>query len=164
MSPVITRARTATGAGVITILLLVLAFGNQAYTDWAARHAQGANAWDLLLRTLAWPKWFVTSGGNTSRDVLAFDLRALLLVVFVAAIIGMAAATVVGGFGSFVLGWFAVIIGAAVAALITAFLTSDASLYNALNSAASASVYGLFVGWIVGLAAALTNRPAVAAA
>jgi hypothetical protein len=164
MSPVITRARTATGAGVITILLLVLAFGNQAYTDWAARHAQGANAWDLLLRTLAWPKWFVTSGGNTSRDVLAFDLRALLLVVFVAAIIGMAAATVVGGFGSFVLGWFAVIIGAAVVALITAFLTSDASLYNALNSAASASVYGLFVGWIVGLAAALTNRPAVAAA
>ena len=42
------------------------------------------------------------------------------------------------------------IIGAAVAALLTAFLTTDASLYNALQAAASASIYGLFVGWIVG--------------
>ena len=79
MSPVMTRARTSTGAGVIAMLVLVLAFGNQAYVEWAANHAQGANAWDLLLRTLAWPKWFITSGGNASRDVIAFDIRALLL-------------------------------------------------------------------------------------
>jgi hypothetical protein len=163
MSPVITRARTSTGAGVIAMLLLVLGFGNQAYTDWAAKHAQGANAWDLLLRTLAWPKWFITSGGTASRDVIAYDIRALLLIVFVAAILGMAGATVVGGSGAFVLGWFSVILGAAVAALLTAFITTDATLYNALNSAASASIYGLFVGWIIGIAAAMTRRPAMAA-
>ena len=58
MSPVITRARTSTGAGVIAILILVLAFGNQAYVEWAQRHATGKNAWDLLLGYLAWPKWF----------------------------------------------------------------------------------------------------------
>lgn len=156
MSPVITRARTSTGAGVIAILILVLAFGNQAYTEWAAKHAQGANAWELLLRTLAWPRWFVTSGGNTSRDVLAFDLRALLLIVFVAALLGMAGASVVGGWGAFILGWFSVVLGAGIAALLTAFITTNASLYNALNSAASASIYGLFVGWIVGIAAAAT--------
>jgi hypothetical protein len=159
-----TRARTSTGAGVIAILLLVLFFGNQAYVDWAARHAQGANAWDLFLRTLAWPKWFFTSGSETSRNVIGFDLRALLLVVLVAAIIGMVGANVVGGSGAFVLGWFAVIFGAGVAALLTAFIMTDASLYNALQAAASASVYGLFVGWIVGIAAALSRRPAVAAA
>jgi hypothetical protein len=163
MSPV-TRARTATGAGVIAILVLVLGFGNQAYTDWAAKHAQGANAWDLLLRTLAWPKWFVTSGGNASRDVLAFDLRALLLVVGVAVVLGMVGAHVSGGLGAFAVGWFSVIFAAAFAALLTAFVTTDASLYNALQSAASASIYGLFVGWVVGIMAAATARRPVAVA
>ncbi len=162
MSPVITRARTSTGAGVIAMLILVLAFGNQAYTEWAASHAQGANAWDLLLRTLAWPKWFLTSGGNTSQDVIAFDIRALLLIVLVAVILGLGGARVVGGLGAFILGWFSVIFGAAIAALLTAFLTTDASLFNALGAAAAASTYGLFVGWIVGIAAAATRRPAVA--
>jgi hypothetical protein len=163
MSPVLTRARTSTGAGVIAILLLVLAFGNQAYVEWAEKHAQGANSWDLLLRTLAWPKWFVTSGGNPSRDVIAFDIRALLLIVLVAAILGMAGADANTGVGAFVLGWFSVIIAAAIAALLTAFLTTDASLYNGLQSAAAASIYGLFVGWIVGFMAALTRRRTAAA-
>jgi len=164
MSPVVTRARTSTGAGVIAILLLVLLFGNQAYSEWAADHAQGGNAWHLFLRTLAWPKWFITSGGETSRNVIGFDIRALLVVVLVAAIIGMLAANVVGAFGAFAIGWFAVIFGAAIAALLTAFIMTDASLFGALNSAADASRYGLFVGWIVGIAAAMSRRPAVASA
>ena len=164
MSPVITRARTATGAGVIAILLLVLAFGNQAYAEWADKHAQGASAWDLLLRTLSWPRWFITSGANAPRDIIAFDLRALLLVVLVAAMLGMAAANVVGGAGAFILGWFSVIVGAGIAALLTSFLTTQNSFYNALLAAASASIYGLFVGWIVGIAAAATRRSAAVAA
>src|SRR5215472_340366 len=127
MSPVMTRARTRTGAGVIAMLILVLAFGNQAYTEWANRHATGKNAWDLLLGYLAWPKWFVTSGGHASRDVIAFDIRALLLVLFVAMILGLAGAAVNGGGGAFILGWFAVILGAALAALLTSFLTTDTS-------------------------------------
>lgn len=164
MSPVITRARTSTGAGVIGILILVLAFGNQAYAEWADRHAQGATPWDLLLRTLSWPRWYITSGGTATQDVIAYDIRALLLVVLVAALLGILGANVVGGAGAFMLGWFSVILGAAVAALLTAFLTTEASFYNALLAAASASVYGLFTGWIVGLLAAATRgRAAVAA-
>ncbi len=161
MSPVITRARTSTGAGVIAMLILVLAFGNQAFSEWAARHAREHNAWDLFLNTLAWPKWFVTSGGNASRDVIAFDIRALLLIVLVAVILGVFGASVAGGGGAFLLGWFSVILGAAIAGLLTAFLTTDSTLYNGLITAAQASVYGLFVGWIVGLAAAATRRSAV---
>jgi len=163
MSPVLTRARTSTGAGVIAMLILVLGFGNQAYVEWATNHAKGANAWDLLLRTLAWPKWFVTSGGTASRDVIAYDIRALLLIVLVAAILGIFGANVVGGGGAFLLGWSSVIFGAAIAALITAFLTTDASFYNALIAAAQASAYGLFVGWIVGLLASATRNRTVAA-
>jgi hypothetical protein len=163
MSPVITRARTSTGAGVIAILVLVLAFGNQAYAEWADKHAQGDNAWHLLLRTLSWPRWFVTSGGNATQDVIAYDIRALLLVVLVAAILGILGANVVGGGGAFMLGWFSVIIGAAVAALFTAFLTTNASFYNALLSAGAASMYGLFVGWIVGIFAAATRGRTAAA-
>ncbi|HEX6873057.1 MAG TPA: hypothetical protein VF163_18320 [Micromonosporaceae bacterium] len=164
MSPVTTHARTSTGAGVIAILLLVLAFGNQAYTDWAAKHAQGETAWQLLLRTLAWPKWYVTSGGNASRDVIAYDIRALLLVVLVAVILGMTGANVIGGLGGLMVGWFAVILAAAVSALLTTFLTTNASFYHALLAAASASVYGLFVGWIVGLMTAMTKRAVPVAA
>ena len=89
MSPVITRARTYTGAGVIAIVLLILIFGNQAYGQWADRNAQGDNAWHLLLRTLSWPRWAVTSDDAATQDVIALDLRAVLLVVFVAALLGM---------------------------------------------------------------------------
>jgi hypothetical protein len=164
MSPVITRARTSTGAGVIAILAMVLAFGNQAYADWADKHAQGTNAWELLLRTLSWPRWYLTSGGNATRDVIAFDIRALLLVVLVAALLGMIGADILAGGGAFVLGWFSVIIGAALATLLTTFLTTNATLYNALLSAQAASAYGLFVGWIVGLLTMATRRTVAASA
>ena len=148
------RARTSTGAGTFAILVLVLAFGNQAYTEWADRHAQGQNARDLFLRTLAWPSWSLGGGSN----VLARDLRALLLIVFVAAIIGMAASSTGPGAGSFFLGWFAVMLGAALAALLTAFLTSGSSLYGGLLASLTAAGYGPFVGWIVGIAAAVGRR------
>jgi hypothetical protein len=140
------------------MLVLVLGFGNQAYAEWAARHAQERNAWDLFLNTLSWPKWYITSGGTASRDVIAYDIRALLLVVLVAAILGIFGANVVGGGGAFLLGWASVIFGAALAALLTAFLTTDASAYFALSEAALAAKYGLFVGWIVGLLTAATRR------
>ena len=152
---IFTRARTATSSGTLAIIVLVLAFGNQAYTEWAARHAQGDTAWDLFLRTLAWPAW-----AFSGKDVLAHDLRALLLIVFVAAIIGAAASGVAAGAAAFFLGWFAVIFGAARAAMLTAFLTRDASLYSAILAAANAAAYGLIVGWIVGIATAAGRKAA----
>ena len=162
MSPVFSRARTSTGAGVIAILLLVLVFGNQIYADWVSSHAKPGNAWDLFLSELAWPRWFVTSGGTASQDVIAADVRALLLIVLVAVIIGIGADNVSGWFGEFVLGWFSVILGAAIAGLLTAFITTTASAFTALQAAAGAATYGLFVGWLVGLAAAATVRRKVA--
>jgi hypothetical protein len=156
----LSRARTSTGAGTLAILVLVLAFGNQAFTEWVARHAQGANSWDRFLRALAWPDWNF-SGGRTA---FAHDLRALLLVVFVAGILAAGASSYSAGASAFFIGWFATILGAALAAMLTALLLANASLYSALGAAAGdtdppgAATYGLFVGWIVGIAAAAGAR------
>ena len=163
MSPIMSRARSSTGAGTIAILILVLAFGNQAYAEWADKHATGATVWQLLLRTLSWPRWFFSSAVQSSRSILVFDLRALLLVVFVAGILGMGAASVSGGFGGFVLGWFAVILGGGLAGLLTAFLTSEPSFYAALGDALQAAGYGLIVGWIVGIFVSSRHRRTVVA-
>jgi hypothetical protein len=42
----------------------------------------------------------------------------------------------------------------ALAALATAFITSHASWLAAFGDASSGSAYGLFIGWIVGIAVA----------
>ena len=51
------KARTATGAGVIITVLLVLVFGNQAFTEWVVRHTDGHTVWGWFLRILSWPAW-----------------------------------------------------------------------------------------------------------
>ena len=54
---IVGRARTATGAGVFATALLVLLFGNQAFTEWVVRHTDGNTVWGWFLRTLSWWRW-----------------------------------------------------------------------------------------------------------
>jgi hypothetical protein len=54
------------------------------------------------------------------------------------------------GFAGFVLGWSTLIFASALAGLVAAFVAPGATVLGAINAAAVASVYGLFVGWIVG--------------
>jgi hypothetical protein len=146
------KARTATGAGVIITVILVAVFGNQAFTEWVTRHTNGATAWGWFLRILSWPAWALGPVDNSSaamRNLLAEDLRAILLIVFVALVLGISAKSATGG-GAFVLGWAALIFGSALAAFLTAFIAANASLLGAFAAAAAASAYGLFAGWIVG--------------
>ena len=163
MAVLTTRARTHAGAGTIVMLILVLAFGNQAYAEWADKHAQGQSAWQLFLRTLSWPRWSITSGSSTTRDLIAMDLRPLLLIVFVAALLGVTHHAVTDWIGGLVVGWFAVILGGAVAALLTALITTGATFYGALLGALQAAGYGLVVGWIVGIVLGRVRRTATAA-
>ena len=51
------------------------------------------------------------------RNLLAKDLRALFLILFVAVILALVAKSVVGGAGGFILGWAALIFASALAAL-----------------------------------------------
>jgi hypothetical protein len=146
------KARTATGAGVIITVILVAVFGNQAFTEWVTRHTNGATVWGWFLRILSWPAWALgptDSSSASMRNLLAADLRAILLIVFVALVLGISAKSATGG-GAFILGWAALIFGAALAAFLTAFIAANASLLGAFAAAAAASAYGLFAGWIVG--------------
>ena len=150
------RAKTATGAGVIATLILVLAFGNQAFTEWVQRHSSPETVWGWFLRVLSWPSWNVVpdnSSAAATRDLLARDLRALLLLVFVAVVLSVSAKSAAGG-AAFVLGWASLIFGSALAAFLTLFITAEPTLLGAFNAAAAGSTYGLFAGWIVGIAVA----------
>jgi hypothetical protein len=151
--------RTVTGAGVIVTAVLVLLFGNQAVTEWVSRHTNGANLWGWFLRELTWPSWLLgPSDSVSSRGVLALDLRALLLIAFVGVILGMVSKSIAAGAGGFVLGWASLIFASALAAFLTAFILENPTLLQAFAAAAAGSAYGLFVGWIVGIATASAKR------
>jgi len=150
-------SRTRTVSGVITTAVLVLLFGNQAVTEWVSRHTKADTLWGWFLRWLSWPAWAFgprDDSAGAGRAVLADDLKALLLIAFVAAILAMAAGSVTGGAGGFLIGWASLIFASALAAFLTAFILSSPTLLDALNRAAAGSAYGLFVGWIVGITTA----------
>jgi hypothetical protein len=149
------RTRTVAGAGTVATAALVLLFGNQPFTEWVDKRALDTpdTAWEFFLRTLTWPRWAFGPSDNSNeamRRLLAEDLRAILLIVFVGVILAWVSKSVVGGVGGFFLGWAAVVFGSALAAFLTAFIVSNPSLLGALQVAGAGSAYGLFVGWIVG--------------
>jgi hypothetical protein len=148
------KNRTVAGAGTLGAALLVLIFGSQPVAEWVDRHTNPGKAWGWFLRVLTWPRWAVGPDDNSSaamRKLLSQDLRAVLLILFVALILAVVAKGVTGGGAAFILGWAALIFGAALAAFLTAFILASPSLLNALGLAAAASAFGLFAGWIVGI-------------
>src|SRR4030081_3212238 len=148
------RTRTLTGAGVIATAALVLLFGNQAVTEWIVRHTSADTVWGWFLRKLSWPAWAFGPRNDSAgaiRDLLAQDLRALFLILFVALILGLVAKSVGSGGSAFLLGWSALIFASALAAFLTSFIVSNPTFIGALEAAAAGSAYGLFVGWIVGI-------------
>jgi hypothetical protein len=159
------RTRTLTGAGVIATVILVLVFGNQAVTEWVSRHYPDPNSdgWSWFLHKLTWPAWAFSSGN--ARGLLVADLRALFLILFVALVLSLAGKALSGGGGAFLLGWAALIFASALSGFITAWVAQDASFIGSLTAAQEGSGYGLFVGWIVGIATmSAKGKPAAATA
>jgi hypothetical protein len=155
------KSRTLAGVGVITTAALVLLFGNQAVAEWIPRHTSATTAWGWFLRQLTWPSWAFgpTDGSNAAmRRLLANDLRALLLILFVAVILALCANTISGGAGAFFIGWGALVFASAFAAFFTAFIIASPTFLGALQAAAGGSSYGLFVGWIVGIACTTAKK------
>ncbi|MGA8112113.1 MAG: hypothetical protein WCA46_00470 [Actinocatenispora sp.] len=148
------RVRSAAGTCAIATLVLVLAFGNPAFVDWVHRNESDQTGLGLFLRTLAWPSWHlrpINGSGEALRDLIAADLTAILLIVLVAVLVGAVISR--GGFGVFLAGWGCFIIAAGVAGFLAAFIGHDASIHGSMIAAAGGATYGMFVGWLIGLAA-----------
>jgi hypothetical protein len=157
------RYRTATGTGTLAALVLVVIFGSPWYADWARTNtnAQTADGWFLQL--LAWPAWRFDSNDSV-RDLLAADLKAILVVALAALFLyllpGSQLSQARGTLSQFFAGWAAYVFAGAAAALLAALIQSNPSLLGALQAAGTGAGYGLFVGWIVGLATLGARRGA----
>lgn len=152
---VATRYRTATGAGVVAALLLVAIFGSPLYVDWVRSNVDPDTAGGWFLHMLAWPSWQLDADASL-RDNLAAILRALLVVVFAAVFLALLPGTQLararGTISQLLAGWGAYIFAGAAAGLVAAIIQSNPSLLGAFTAAGAGAAYGLFVGWIVGIA------------
>ena len=150
------RYKTATGAGTVAALILVLAFGNPWYADWARDNTDPNTAGGWFLRLLSWPFWRFSKTDQVE-DIVAADLKAILVVVLAAVFLyllpGSQLARARGTLSQFFAGWSAYVFAAAFAALLAALIQSNPSLLNAFRVAGEGAGYGVFVGWIIGLAA-----------
>ncbi|MEV1286011.1 hypothetical protein [Micromonospora sp. NPDC049679] len=149
------RYKTATGAGTLAALILVLVFGSPWYVDWARDNTDEATAGGWFLRLLAWPTWRFDSSDSV-QDIIAADLKAILVVALTALFLyllpGSQLARARGTLSQFFAGWGSYVFAGAFAALLTAVIQSNPSLLGAFQAAGAGAGYGLFAGWIIGLA------------
>jgi hypothetical protein len=149
------RYKTAPGAGTLAALILVLVFGSPWYSDWVNDNTNASTAGGWWLRVLAWPRWTIDAG-DSLREVVVQDLRAILVVVLTAIFLfllpGSQLARARGTISQFFAGWAAYIFAGAFAALLATLFLRNPTLLAAFVAAGAGASYGLFVGWIVGIA------------
>jgi hypothetical protein len=104
---------------------------------------------------LAWPTWRFDSSASV-QDIIAADLKAILVVALTALFLyllpGSQLARARGTLSQLFAGWGSYVFAGAFAALLTAVIQSNPSLLGAFQAAGAGAGYGLFVGWIIGLA------------
>ena len=149
------RFKTAPGAGTLAALVLVLVFGSPWYSDWVTKNTDAGTAGGWWLRLLTWPHWRFNSN-DSLREILVGDLRAILLVLLTALFLyllpGSQLARVRGTISQFFAGWAGYIFAGGFAALLATLFLANPSLLGAFRAAGEGAAYGLFVGWIVGVA------------
>jgi hypothetical protein len=149
------RFKSAPGAGTLAALILVLVFGSPWFVRWVDRNTNGNTAGGWWLRVLAWPRWSFNSN-DSLRTIIVDDLRAILVILltalFLRLLLGSQLADARGTVSQFFVGWAGYIFAGGFAALLAALFLSHPSLLNAFRVAGTGASYGLFVGWIVGLA------------
>ncbi|MEU5548266.1 MULTISPECIES: hypothetical protein [unclassified Micromonospora] len=149
------RYKSAPGAGTLAALIMVLVFGSPWYADWARDNTDPDSAGGWFLRLLAWPAWRFDSS-DSIQEIFAADLKAILVVVmtfvFLYLLPGSQLARARGTLSQFFAGWAAFVFAGAFAALLTALIRTNPSLLGAFQAAGDGAEYGLFTGWIIGIA------------
>jgi hypothetical protein len=149
------RYKSAPGAGTVAALILVLVFGSPWYQDWVTKNTDENSAGGWWLRILAWPHWTFNSS-DPLRTVIVNDLTAILVVVltllFLYLLPGSQLARARGTLSQFFAGWAASIFASGFAALLAALFLRNPTLVGAFRAGGGGAAYGLYVGWIVGLA------------
>ncbi|HET6479993.1 MAG TPA: hypothetical protein VFG35_08150 [Actinoplanes sp.] len=149
------RYKSAPGAGTLAALILVLVFGSPWYADWVVDNTKPDTAGGWWLRLLSWPRWSFDSD-DSLRQIIVGDLKAILLIALTALFLyllpGSQLARARGTISQFFAGWASYIFAGGFAALLTTLFLANPSLLGAFQAAGSGAAYGLFVGWIVGLA------------
>jgi hypothetical protein len=149
------RYKSAPGAGTLAALILVLVFGSPWYADWVTDNTNPETAGGWWLRLLAWPHWQFDSD-DSLRSIIIGDLKAILVVVltllFLYLLPGSQLARARGTVSQFFAGWAAYVFAGGFAALLTTLFLANPSLLGAFRAAGDGAEYGLFVGWIIGLA------------
>ncbi|OLB82115.1 MAG: hypothetical protein AUI14_01135 [Actinobacteria bacterium 13_2_20CM_2_71_6] len=102
--------------------------------DWAAKNVSANDAWGYFLKTLAWPNWSFSSSESV-RQLLADDIRAILLIVFagvfVALLAGSQLARARASVSQFFAGWGGYIFAGTFAGFLVAFIGAHATLLGA---------------------------------
>ena len=149
------RYKSAPAAGTLAAFILVLVFGSPWFNDWVNKNTNGGTAGGWWLRLLAWPHWQFDSN-DSLRTIIVGDLKAILLVVltfvFLLLLPGSQLARARGTISQFFAGWAAFIFAGGFAALLTTLFLRNPSLLGAFQAAGNGAGYGLFIGWIIGLA------------
>ena len=149
------RYKSAPGAGTLAALILVLVFGSPWYAEWAQDNTNPETAGGWFLNLLAWPRWSFDSD-DSLRQIIVGDLKAILVVVltlvFLYLLPGSQLARARGTISQFFAGWASYIFAGGFAALLTTLFLANPSLLGAFRTAGEGATYGLFVGWIIGLA------------
>jgi hypothetical protein len=155
------KSRTVTGAGLLTAFVLVLLFGNPPVVEWIPKHVDQGSFLGWFLKILTWPSWQFLPADNTAngwRSLLAADLKAILLLAFVAVILSWVAKGVTSGGAAFLLGWASLVFAAGLAGFLTNFILSNPTFIGALTAGAAGAAYGLYAGWIVGIVTSSAKR------
>jgi hypothetical protein len=144
-------------AGAIVTAVLVLLFGNPPFAEWIPKNVDSGSILGFVLSKLTWPNWWFTPNGNMTAFI-AHELRAVLIIALVFAILSLLNKGIGSGAVGFVVGWVSVILGAGLAAFITFFVSNITGAGSALEAFAEGGTFGLFIGWIVGIATAIAKR------
>jgi hypothetical protein len=154
--------RSALAGGAVTVAIVV-ALGNPAAQD-----AAGEDGASVLLRTVAGvPAWDVPGGAG--RDVVGgVVLRLAVLIVMAAGLCALAGRARARG-PAVLAGWGALVVaGAGAAAVAYAYTVTvvlpggtvgDLDGDGIVAAANDGAAFGLWAGWLVGLAVAIAGRP-----